>query len=239
MKEKRTILDKIKEENIKQKPKWHFTGYKLLTSICYIACILIGAASFSVILFSVQQTNFNILSHLTHSRIELLLGLLPFFWIGILFIFILLSILVFKKSERGYKYHWIKLFGFNTLASILLGTLFYLAGGGHQLEHAFAERVSTYESVQEMKLKSWMQPENGFLAGTIIELNETSFQMEDFNGKLWDISFEGAFIAGRAKMNVGSEIKLIGMQQSTTSFKASEIRPWVGRRDYDHANYPR
>lgn len=238
MKEKRTILDKIKEENIKQKPKWHFTGYKLLTFTCYFACILIGAASFSVILFSIQQTNFNVLSHLTHSRIELLLGLLPFFWIGLLFVFILLSILVFKKSERGYKYHWMKLFGFNTLTSVILGTLFYMAGGGHQLEHAFAERVSTYESVREIKLKSWMQPENGFLAGTITTLKETSFQLEDFNGKLWDVSYERAFIAGRAEVRPGGKIKLIGRQQSTTSFEASEIRPWVGRREFDHAYDP-
>lgn len=238
MKEKRTILDKIKEENIKQKPKWHFIGYKLLTLLCYAACILIGAASFSVILFSFQQTNFNVLSHLTHSRIELFLGLLPFFWISTLFVFILLSIIVFKKSERGYKYHWIKLFAFNTLTSVILGTLFYLAGGGHQLEHAFAERVSSYESVQELKLKSWMQPESGFLAGTILTIENRTLQLEDFNGTFWDISFEDAFIGGRANINPGSKIKLVGKQTSKTEFEASEIRPWVGRRELDHANCP-
>lgn len=238
MKEERTILDKIKEENIKQRPKWHFTGYKLLTLICYAVCILIGAASFSVILFAIQQTDFNVLAHLRHSNIELILGLLPFFWIVTLLVFLLLSILVFKKSERGYKYHWLKLFGFNTLTSIVLGTLVYLAGGGHQLERAFAERVSSYESVQQMKLKAWMQPENGFLAGTIISVEETSLQLEDFNGKIWSISYQDAFIAGRANMSPSGKIKIVGKQLTNGAFEADEIRPWIGRREFNHSNYP-
>lgn len=78
MKKSKTIIDRIKEGKVKQKPKWHFTAINILNWLIYIICILIGAASFSVILFSIHQTDFNLISHMSHSRLELFLGLLPF-----------------------------------------------------------------------------------------------------------------------------------------------------------------
>ncbi len=238
MEVKRTILDKIKEENVRQRPKWYFKVIQFITMACYFACILIGAASFSVILFSLQQTDFNVLSHLSHSKLELLLGLLPIFWMATLLVFIILSIVVFRKSPRGYKYHWIKLFGFNTLASIIIGTLFFIVGGGHQLEHAFAEKVSSYESIHEMKIKTWMQPDKGFLAGKILSIEGTRLQLEDFDGKKWNIAFPEAFVAGRVTLEVGSEIKLIGKMSGDVQFTASEIRPWIGKRSFRDLNLP-
>ena len=121
MKKLKTIVDRIKEKNIKQRPKWYFTTLNTLIWICYIICILIGAASFSIILFSIHQTDFNLISHMSHSRLEMFLGILPFFWIIILLIFLFASIIIFRKSKSGYKFNWFRLLTFSAAVSVLLG----------------------------------------------------------------------------------------------------------------------
>jgi hypothetical protein len=80
------ILEKIEHQHIEPTPKWYFQ-FKNWGFWCLFAIsILIGSMSFSIILYSVQQTDFELLSHFfKHSKWESLLVLLPYFWL-ILFI---------------------------------------------------------------------------------------------------------------------------------------------------------
>lgn len=228
MERSKSIIDKIKEENIKQKPKWHFTMKNMMNWIFYSICILIGAASFSVILFSIQHTEFNLISHMSHSRIELFLGLLPFFWIITLFIFLLAAIFFLGNSKKGYKINLPRLIGYSAIASVLLGTLFFIGGGGLKLEEIFSENVSYYEGVHEKRKKIWMNPKEGFLSGTIHKVNEDLIQLVDFNNKEWILDYGDAFISHRALLQKGEQIKLIGEITQDNNFKVKEIRPWKG-----------
>lgn len=229
MKADKNIIDRIKEEKVRQKPRWYFKSLMAFRWICYVLCLLIGAASFSVILFVIQQNDFNLLTHLRHSKLEFFLTLLPIFWLFTLFVFLLFSIVIVRTSRRGYKYHWRQLFVFNAVASMVLGTLFFMAGGAHQLEHAFAEKVSVYESVQQIKLRSWMQPEAGFLAGSIQSSNHNTLILVDFNNQVWQVDFTDAWISPMANLSKGNQIKLTGTVTGPKQFKVDEIRPWSGR----------
>ena len=229
MKKKKTIIDRIKEGNIKQKPKWRFTIQNILNWSFYIICILIGAASFSVILFSISQTDFNLISHMSHSRAEMFLGLLPFFWIVTLLIFLFIATIVLRRSKSGYKFNWPRLLITSTAASVLLGTIFFIGGGGLQLENTFSEKVPLYKSVHENKKELWMNPEEGLLSGTIEEINKDKIQFIDFNNKLWDLDYSHSSIAGSVQLRKGEQVKLIGEITSPNYFYVKEIRPWNGK----------
>jgi len=232
MKGSKSIVEKIKESNIKQKPKWYFQLIRLLRWVIYIGCIVMGSLAFSVILYSIQQTDFNAFTHIKHSRLEFFLGLLPFFWIVVMIVFLFLSIFVYRKSAWGYKYKLISLLSFSAFTSVILGLIFYILGGADTLEKAFAEKISYYETVREQKINAWMQPENGFLGGEIISLNPETLWLKDFGESTWEIDFQGAFVAEKAQLQVGAKVKLIGMKTGDKKFRAEEIRPWVGRRAY-------
>jgi tryptophan-rich sensory protein len=228
MEKPKTIIDRIKEGNIKQKPKWYFTSINILYWSFYLLCILFGAASFSVILFVIQQSDFNLISHMSHSRLEFFLALLPFFWIVILLVFLFSAMIVFRKSNRGYKYNWTYLFVLSTTASILLGTLFFIGGGGQKLEEAFAEKLSYYEGVMDNKMKVWTKPEEGFLAGTLLEINKNGILFLDFKNQEWDLEYDHAFISPFVSLEKGEQVKLIGEITRTKHFKVKEMRPWNG-----------
>jgi len=222
------LIDQIKEENIHPIPKWYFITKNITVFLFFLISVLIGAATFSIILFSIQQTEFNIVQHLSDSRVKLFLWMLPLFWIITLLIFLVASIVSINKSKKGYKYTWPRLIIFNTVASMLLGTLLFFGGGGQWLEEAFAEKVSIYESIDEKKKKIWMLPEEGYLSGTIEAVSDNTLRLTDFHKKEWTIDFTDAFVAQSVFMEQGDKIKLIGKITGTNDFLAEEVRPWGG-----------
>ena len=88
MKNAEKLLNTMKEQNIKPIPKWRFTLNRFLIGLAIIISIAIGGLAFSIILFSIQQLGFDLITHMTHSTVEFLLGLLPFIWIILLIIFL-------------------------------------------------------------------------------------------------------------------------------------------------------
>jgi len=230
MEKSKIIIEKIKKGNIKQKPKWYFVLPNILIWLIFTVSTFIGAASFSVILFSIQQTDFNLISHMSHSRLELFLGMLPFFWIVALLIFLVAAIFAFQRSKKGYKFNWPRLLGLSTAFSILLGTLFFIGGGSQQLETAFANQINYYESIQKKKMKIWMKPEEGYLSGTIEEVSGDTFQLIDFNNNKWDIDYGDAFIPPIIFLEKGEQVKLVGEITQRNNFYAKEVRPWDGMK---------
>ena len=209
-------------------PRWRFTLKNALTWSVFIISALFGALAFSVILFAIQQLDFDLVAHMSHSRFELLLGLMPFFWIVTLIIFLVMAMISIKNSKKGYKFSAPKVMAFSISLSILSGTLFFIAGGGKWLERAFAVNVSLYESIQEKKTKLWMLPEEGYLSGTIESATEDSIYLKDFNGDLWTILHREADISPSVSMKEGETLKIIGTMLSESRFQAEKIRPWGG-----------
>ncbi|MBK8567540.1 MAG: hypothetical protein IPN76_30545 [Saprospiraceae bacterium] len=229
MKSSEKLIETIKQQDIRPMPGWYYFLKNGLLWASFGFAVLLGAMAFSVILFAIQQADFNVLGHLSHSKMEMFLGLLPFLWIGVLLLFTAVAFYSIRNSERGYKFTLAKQIGFSALLSILLGTLFFIGGGGRRLEQAFATNVSLYESIQERKVKIWSMPESGYLSGKITEVAGDHFTLEDFKGKSWEIQYgDTTFIAPIVQMEVGETIKLIGKMADDTVFKANEIRPWGG-----------
>lgn len=228
MKSSEKLIQAIKEQDVKPVPKWHFTLKNSLLWTGFLIAVFLGALAFSVVLFAIQQTDFNIISHLTHSRLELFLGLLPFVWIVFLVVFVGIAFFSIRHSKKGYKFTVAKLAGFSAALSILLGTLYFLAGGASQLDKVFAANVGLYESIQEKKMKLWSMPEEGYLSGEIVNVSPDFFQLKDFKNKVWEITYEEAFIAPVVTLEKGEKVKIIGKISSDDVFIAEEVRPWGG-----------
>lgn len=222
------LMEKIREQQVKPIPRWRFILKNSITWTLFILALLFGALAFSVILFSIQQLDFNILTHMSHSLAELLLALLPFFWLISLVILLILAAFSLKNSKKGYKLTSARVIGYSTALSILLGTLFFISGGGKWLENSFATNVSVYESLNERKTKVWSTPEAGQLSGTITATYGDSVELKDFNGVLWIILLQDADIVPAVRLEEGEMIKLTGRMLSEQRFAGDKVRPWGG-----------
>jgi hypothetical protein len=228
MKGSQKLMNTIKKENIRPHSKFRVDLFRILGGLGFVLATVLGAAAFSVILFAVQQTDFNVLSHLEHSPLELTLGLLPIVWITALVLFLFVGMYSIRYSKKGYKFTLAKRVGYSAALSILLGTLFFITGGGKQLENAFALQVSLYESVQEKKVRLWSMPEQGYLSGTILSVEAENFRLEDFSGQDWTVNYESAFSSPVVLIERNEQVKIMGQKSGEKQFLADEIRPWGG-----------
>lgn len=234
----KNIVDRIKEEGIEPRPRWYFILVNAGKWSGFVIASLIGAVSFSVILYTFLQADFNPFSHLSHSGIELLLGLLPVFWMLMLFAFTLLAMVGLRSSEKGYRLTWVRLMVYCVIISVFLGSWFYLGGGAQWLDNAFAERVDSYESLLERKRKVWMNPAEGTLSGTIVRVNDRkTFELKGLDETHWIIDYSDAFVVPRIRVKPGIEVKMTGEMTAAGHFKTDKIRPWSGgRRQGMHRN---
>ena len=141
------ISKQIQEEEIKQTPKWYFILKNTRIWGGFLLSVIVGAMAFSVILFSIQQSDFELLNHVKHSKLESILVFLPFFWIVILILFSVFAFYSIRSSKKAYKYSLTSLLGLSTFLSILIGTLFFISGGAQQLEQSFANKIEAYNSL--------------------------------------------------------------------------------------------
>lgn len=228
MKNSERLIQTIRERGIAPVPKAFFTGREMLLWLVFALSALLGAAAFSVILFSIQQTDFYLLQHSSHSRVEMLLSFLPFVWIAFLVVFLGLSMFSFRNSERGYKLRLTHLAAYSFGFSVLLGTAFFLAGGAARLERAFDVRVSIYQSMEEKKVKIWSMPEQGYLSGAIESVADEEMTIRDFEGTSWVIGISNAFVAPVLALEAGEQVKMTGKMTSPGRFEADGVRPWGG-----------
>ncbi len=227
MDEKEEFLHRIKQEE--PIPKWRFTFLNGMICLGFILFVWVGAAAFSIVLFSIQQTDFSVIRHLSHSRLEMLLGMLPLFWLVLLLVFLGLAMYSIHKSKRGYKYTIGQLLIFSFSFSIIIGTSFFVYGGAQKLEHAFDIRVSAYESIQEKKKIIWMKPKDGFLSGEIISHENGVIVLKGFDGNSWTVDKDDdIFVPPILSLQAGEKIKIIGKVKGKYRFFAEEIRPWGG-----------
>jgi len=220
------IISKIKEGNIKPLPRWRFTVKNISAWMVYVLAVAFGALSFSVIMFTIQQVDFDLAEHMSHSWFEALLLLMPIGWLMMLVLFLIAAIIGIRYSKKGYKFTSLFVFGVSVSMSILLGTLFFITGGGKWLENAFDTNISIYESVQDKKIKLWSLPEEGFLSGEILKVEGDFMELEDWQEKSWTIEIRQIDIVPAVRLEIGEKVKIIGKMKSPDTFTAYKVRPW-------------
>jgi len=222
------LFDKIKSQKVQQKPKWYFQFKNYFFWLLFVGFILLGSLSFSIILFAIQQADFDLIKHLSHSLLEFVLGIAPIIWLITLIVFLVIAMMGIRNSKKGYKYSLSNIIAFSISFSILLGTLFFISGGAQYLENAFATQFSNYNSIESLKINRWSNPESGYLSGTIINISDDKLEIEDFDQKRWKIDISDARLRGNKSLEINAKVKFIGEKTEYNQFKASEIRHWGG-----------
>ncbi|HOX78957.1 MAG TPA: hypothetical protein PLW31_13075 [Bacteroidales bacterium] len=231
------IIDRIRNENIRPSPRWKFSLVNGISWLGFILAVIFGALAFSVILFAIQQVDFNILAYMPRSWLSMILSLVPLIWIVSLLLLIILAIFILRNSRKGYKIPPLNLIGFCVFISMLVGTVFFITGGAGWLEQSFALRVNAYRSINEKKLDLWMMPDQGYLSGRVESVETANFELLDFNDHSWLIDYSEADIPPSVHLQAGEIIKIIGEKQSENEFKALTIRPWGGGTGRQHRHH--
>ena len=218
------ILNKIKEENIKPTPKWQFdlrdSGMWLVFGLLFALVVI----AMGLLMFFWSDGPW------LHGRFGMrLFGGTPLFLIIIFALGASLALLDFKNIGRGYRYSINAVILALIIVAIIAGWLFNYLGLSQGLDRSIS-RAPFYQDRGRYMMQVWQNPNNGLLAGQILEMNnQERFNLQDFEGKKWMIDASKARWRHNLEPEKGLQIKLIG-EVDGDNFKAEEIRPWLSSR---------
>lgn len=228
------VLKKIKDNNIKPKPRWYFITKNYFIWLLFGISIILGSFAFSMVLFITKQLDWDIYHYIGESFLKTVFVSLPYLWLIFLILFIGVAYYNFIHTKRGYRFKFISILLISLIISVTLGTGLYFNGFSERLENVFSEKIPYYNRLVYTCEKQWMQPERGLLAGTImkIELPENNFILKDLNNNKWKIKANRAIWKGKLTPTPGLKIKLIGKLMDDNTFEATEIRTWQGQGQF-------
>ncbi|MBP9758567.1 hypothetical protein KBD45_02635 [Candidatus Dojkabacteria bacterium] len=226
-----SVLGKIKEQNIKPIPKWEFLLKEYFIKGLFILNLLFGSIGFGIVIYLITNSELISDPSLVSNVWEWLIIAVPFVWILLTIIFVFVAYYNFRHTNKGYKFSVFKILLINIGISLILGIIFNVTGVSQKLNDVFAKNIPFYTHSLDLRTQVWMRPNEGYLAGTIIELNSSNnkITLKDLNGQQWNVNFKDALVRGRVKLELNEQIKLIGKVSSENNFDASELRPWNGR----------
>ncbi len=225
------VLNIIKDNRIKPKPRWYFLTKNYLIWSLFSLSVILGSISFSMVLFITRQLDWDIYRYVGESWLKTVFISLPYFWVIFLLIFLGVAYYNFIHTRRGYRFKIFSILLSSLIISIILGSLFYARGFSESLENIFREKIPYYNKMVYTWERQWMQPERGLITGTIQEIDlsrQTDFVLIDLNNNLWKIEAANALWKGKLAPYPGLKLKIIGQIKDTNIFEAKEIRIWPG-----------
>ena len=111
------------------------------------------------------------------------------------------------------------------LASVFLGFLFYSFGFGRFIDSVLIEKVPLYERFGNPRRMIWIDPAGGRLAGQVLTVGESDFNLLDFKRRHWVVEPIGI---GGFYPQEGELVRMIGRQLNDGRFEAEVILPFNG-----------
>ncbi len=221
------VLEKIKSEQVRPLPRWHFVFRRSFLFGLFVLSILIGGLASSVVIFQLTHAEWDLYRHLRHSLFEFTVLVIPYFWLGFMLCFALFTSLFFRRTGKGYRYRSSALVLLSMAVSLALGVVLYWGGLSWRFEGIFQAHVPFYQRIQMCRMRICVCPEHGLLAGEIVGISgQGEFRLRDFKGKMWHVQARQAVWRGGMKPGKGAIVKIIGKMNGKDRFMAKEIRPW-------------
>lgn len=215
------VLDVIHESHIRPKPKWEFLLKDYVIWGLFFLIILIGALAVSVIIFMARHD----LPYVS-GEVKMWLLSLPYFWLILLGLFLLIAYYNFKHTRSGYRYNTYTVFFLSFVLSIVLGTIVYALGGAKKLEEACYHSLPMYRVIMDQRGRAWVEINQGKLAGTILEVRPENIRLESFDDKVWLVWLP---LENQMQFVSGMRVRVFGEQLSDDEFQAQIIVPWFSR----------
>lgn len=217
---KEKVLQSIKENNIRPKSALFFALRQIGVWFTWALTVLIGALTFSALMFRVLNSGFEHIDLITSSKVFFVLSSLPVFWILLSMASTLVAYAELRNTDRGHVISWKAAALLNVALSILTGTILFFSGFGY-----ISERVALQirgMDIERTYLTQWNDPGHGRLAGMISAIDDDTLSLLsiDTTGYIVDISGLEA-----VSIPTNTPVRIIGTFTENGDFYACRVLP--------------
>jgi len=217
------VLDKIKKEHIRPRPRWQFWLRDGGQWAGFVMLLLLAAFALGLLWYFWSDGPW---LHGGRSM-GLFFGPMPLALLGLVALGWVLASIDFSSTGRGYRYPLIKIGAALLLLAVVSGWALNFLGVSQRMDRAFSNSP-LYQDRESYMKNVWQRPSEGLLAGEISSVGtDGRFTFRDFDGRDWLVDGSGAVWRHGLVPAIGARVKLIGTPRGG-NFTAEEVRPWMG-----------
>lgn len=222
------VLEQIKDEGIKPRPRWQFVLMTVLLGIALVVAIIIGGLVTGLIYLKLFNVQWDYVSFAGEHGLPNILEVLPVIWIALLMLVLLLSVWAFERTENGYKYKPVWLVLAAIVLSAALGGVLFATKGAELFDELLMDNLPPYQEMEQRLEVRFHLPEMGILPGHVVEVESlTSMQLEDLREHVWEIQLvRPSFLPPKdfTGLQEGSMVFVIGEKTDEDNFVAYDVR---------------
>lgn len=136
------IIERIDAQKIRPLPRWRFVFWRVLFWTFAILSVTVGGLAVGSLILLFADYRAHGLLRVSHGLFEFLIPM-PYAWLIIFIIFILIARVSIRHTPKGYRYQLIAVLPFSIILSVFLGIIFYTAGIS-KLTHDSLNRFQFY-----------------------------------------------------------------------------------------------
>jgi len=207
----KNILSKIKNKNIKPKPKWKFLLKENFLWGFFVFSVLLGGVSVSIIFFQVMTNEWDVAERVSGSLFYFALISLPYFWILVMLGFSFLSYHYLRKTKSGYKYSLLSINITSISLSIILGALLFVTGMSLHIHRMMHENFPMYDEMMNIHHEILSNPDKGIVMGKVLKIESKDILIiRDRSRDKWDIDISNAKKILIDNIEIGDRMIVIG-----------------------------
>lgn len=221
------IVDQIKKEGVKPRPRWQFVLSNILLVAVLIVTIILGGLAMSLIYLKLFNLEWRFVTFGGEHGLPRFFEVLPLLWIILLLILLGAGVWAFEKTEGGYKYQptWVVVGAI--FMSMLLGGVVYFVNGADLVEDILRANIPPYELMEIAKEQKFLNPDQGILVGRFDELIVPGqLQVIDLLDHDWTVNLNDN-LSGRPdvkRLNIGQPIVVFGVKTGDSTFDAKDLK---------------
>lgn len=222
------ILRAIKERGLKPKPRWEFVLRNRFIWLLATLAAILGGVAMATIIFMLRDHDWYVFKYLDRSLLQHVIISIPYLWLVVLVILIVIGLYNIRHTKYGYKYTGWLVILISIVSSLLLGLALVGLGFDSYLHETLMQQVPWYEKLTYTKDDVWIYPEKGLLSGQVVNfLDDKDFDLVDLKKHNWLIKVTDDTIKeDEYPPAIGEQIKLIGKVVEPSVFEVYTIKPW-------------
>ncbi len=226
----RKTMAKIEEEKLRPKSAWGFRLKSISLWILVVVGLLIVVLGSGIMLEVFDKQPIVPFFFSKFSIVLIILSTISWFWIATLIFSIGVIVISLKKTKKGYRYSVVFIAISILLLSTGIGYATFKSGVAKLADDTFAH-VPMYRGMMEHRDSAWMNPEDGFLSGKVVEIrSQNNFSCMDLYGVLWQIDATEAYFGRNRDIEMQDKVVIFGDIISDGKFKAIKVH--IRRNDF-------
>ena len=232
---KKQVIEKIKKEKIKPKPRWIFALRYGIVLLLFVFTLMFASFIFLAGAEVFLMADFELARYVSGGAFWHFLKMAGPVFVGLLILAFVFAKEFLRASKYGHRISWVKFITIIALFFASFSAFIYTLDLNRKLDKAVLPLIFG-KSFEEYKFKTWHNPNKGFVSGIILENSfnpkEKQIKLIDNRGIIWTLNLTNVDKQSAIVLELADKVVVFGaVDKATKKINACAAKPLLFEKE--------